>query len=224
MQIIQDDYNTQRPNLKISEYGRHIQNYVDHIKTIAEKEKRTELAHALVQIMATLNPEVKLQNNYKEMLWGHLFQIADYQLDVDSPFPVPTPEERQQKPQSIGYNDSVIKFRFYGRNLQNMVDTAAAMEDPALRQNLVNLIASFMYNSCKSWNNENLSNETIAEHLRTLSKGKLNLAGEELVVSADTSIQKKFFNRNPGSGPNNKNNNRNKNNKFNRGKGGFRRY
>lgn len=90
MQIIQDDYNTQRPNLKISEYGRHIQNYVDHIKTIAEKEKRTELAHALVQIMATLNPEVKLQNNYKEMLWGHLFQIADYQLDVDSPFPVPT--------------------------------------------------------------------------------------------------------------------------------------
>jgi hypothetical protein len=173
--------------------------------------------------MATLNPEVKQQNNYREMLWGHLFQIADYQLDVDSPYPAPAPEERLQKPQSIGYNDSVIKFRFYGRNLQNMVDKAAAMEDPELRQNLVNLIASFMYNSCKSWNNENLSNETIAEHLRTLSKGKLNLAGEELVVSADTSIQKKFFNRNPGAGSNNKNNNRNKN-KFNRGKSGFRRY
>lgn len=222
MQILQEDYNTQRPIMKISEFGRHIQGYIDYIKTLPEKEKRTDAANAVIQIMSTLNPELRLQNNYKEKLWGHLFQIADYDLDVDSPYPIPEPEKRHQKPSEIGYNDSKIKFRFYGRNLQNMVDTAAAMDNSDLRQNLVNLIASFMYNSCKSWNNENLSNETIAEHLKVLSQGKLLLASDEFVVSQDNSPQKKFFNRNNNS--NNKNNNNRNKNKFNRPKGGYRRF
>jgi len=226
MQLLQDDYNTQRPDMIIAEYGRHIQDYVEYIKSLPEKEKRTETANALIQIMATLNPEVKQQSNFKEKLWGHLYQISNYDLDVDSPFPMPAPEQRLAKPGSIGYNDTVIKFRFYGRNLQNMVDYAATLEDVELRQNLVNLIASFMYNSCKSWNNENLSNETIAEHLKTLSKGRLNIAGDELVVSQDNSPQKKFFNRPGSNAGKNNNNNRNKN-KFNRGnnnKGGYRRF
>lgn len=220
---MQEDYNTQRPLLKIAEFGRHIQGYVDYIKSLPEKSQRTDAANTVIQIMATLNPEVKQQTNFKEKLWGHLFQIADYQLDVDCPYPIPQPEERNQKPSEIGYPDSKIKFRFYGRNLQNMVDSAAKMENNELRQNLVNLIASFMYNSCKSWNNENLSNETIAEHLKVLSQGKLLLAHDEFVVSQDNSPQKKFFNRN-NNGGSNKNNNRNKN-KFNRNKGGgYRRY
>lgn len=201
--------------MTIAEYGRHVQDYVNYIREIPEKEKRTEVANSVINIMATLNPEVKQQSNFREKLWGHLFHIADYNLDVDCPFPVPTREDYMAKPKAIGYPDSVIKFRFYGRNLQNMVDQAAEMEDPDLRQNLVNLIASFMYNSCKSWNNENLSNETIAEHLKTLSRGKLNLGGEEFVVSQDNSPPKKYFK---------KNNNRNKGNKYNRGKGGYRRY
>jgi hypothetical protein len=222
MQILQDDYNTQRSNMVIAEYGRHVHDYVNYVRSLPDKDKRTAMAEAVIQIMTVLNPEVRQQSNYKEKLWGHLFQIAEYNLDVDCPYPIPTPEQRNHKPDTIGYPDSVIKFRFYGRNLQNMVDKAAEMEDPELRQNLVNLIASFMYNSCKSWNNENLSNETIAEHLKTLSKGKLNIAGDQLVVSQDNTPQKKFFKR-PNTNSNN-NNNRNKNNKFNRGKGGYRRF
>jgi len=229
MNILQDDYNTQRPPMAISEYGRIVLDYINHIKTLPEKAKRTEWCHSLILVMATLNPEVKVQTNYIEKLWDFLFRIADYDLDVDSPFPPPLPEEQLKKPDTIGYNDSVIKFRFYGRNLQNMVDKASEMEDQALRQNLVNLIASFMYNSCKSWNNENLSNETIAEHLKTLSKGKLVLASDEFVVSQDNSQPRKFFkrpNNNAGNNGGNRNNksSSNNNNKFNRGKGGFKRY
>lgn len=219
MSTLQEDYNTQRKHLNISEYGRHIQEYVQQIQTLPSKEERTKWATELVQIMSVLNPEVKLQNNYREILWGHLFQIADYSLDVDCPYPIPTREEREKKPESIGYSDTVIKFRFYGRNLQNMVDMASDMDDEEMRKHLVNLIASFMYNSCKSWNNENLSNETIAEHMKILSKGKLDIQGEQLVVSADNSAPRKFFKKN------NNNNNRNLGNKkFNRNKGGFRRF
>jgi len=230
MTILQSDYNTQRDHLRIAEYGRHIQEYVAHIQSIADKDKRTQWVHNLVNIMASLNPEIKLQANYKEILWGHIFQIAQYQLDVDSPYPTPSPEIKSKKPGTIGYPTTNIRFRFYGRNLQMMVDKVSEMQEPELRQEMVNLIASFMYNSCKIWNNENLSNEVIAEHLKILSKGQLQLEGSEITVSVDASNfqPKKFFknnNNNTGGFNRNKNNNNSNNNKKNQTRGkNYRRF
>ena len=62
MTILQSDYNTQRDHLRIAEYGRHIQEYVAHIQSIADKETRTQWVHNLVNIMGALNPEIKLGN------------------------------------------------------------------------------------------------------------------------------------------------------------------
>jgi hypothetical protein len=103
-----------------------------------------------------------------------------------------------------------------------MVDKVGEMADGDLKQDLVNLIASFMFNSCKSWNNENLSNDVIAEHLKVLSKGKLTPEGQEIVVSPDNSPSqfnqggnqpRKFFKRGGQ-----------KKGRFNRNNGGFRRH
>ncbi len=83
-----------------------------------------------------------------------------------------------------------------------------------------------MFNSCKIWNNENLSNEVIAEHLKILSKGQLQIQGSEITVSADASSNfqpKKFFKSNNNNFGRNKNNNNKKNQNQNRGKN-FRRY
>lgn len=194
--MLQTDYNTSRPLLKNSEFGRAIQDYVHFIMQQQDKEKRTSLCHSLVQIMLTLNPSMREQADARQKLWDHLYLLSDFQLDVDGPFPAPSEESVHRKPQTIPYNDSMIRFRFYGRNLQLMVQRASEMEDGDLKQDLVNLIASFMYNSCKSWNNENLSNEVIAEHLRILSKGKLELNPERLEVYQDQSItNRKFHNR-----------------------------
>lgn len=222
MATLQDDYNTQRLQLGISEYGRHVQEYVDHIKSLPSKEERTSWVHNLAQIMATLNPDIKLQVNYKEILWGHIFQIADYDLDVDCPYEIVQIKQDFKCPEHLGYNVSGIRFRFYGRNLQMMIDRAAEMEDGELKQDLVNMIASFMYNSCKAWNNENLSNEVIAEHLKTLSKGQLNIDGSELVVSADTTVSVRRPIQKPNNFGRNNKNNSGKNNKS-RGKN-FRKF
>lgn len=223
MNTLQNDYNTQRSALNILEYGRLVQDYVSHINSIADKDQRTMWVHNLVNIMAILNPEIKLQSNYQEILWGHIHQISNFTLDVDSPYPLPQREDHNKKAEPIPYHTSTIRFRFYGRNLQNMIEKATQMEDGELKQELVNLIASFMYNSCKLWNNENLSNEVIAEHLNTLSKGKLALAGSEITVTADASVfaprrhnnhqNKNNFRKNNNNKKNhlNNNNNRNKN-------------
>ncbi len=217
MLSIQEDYNTQRPPLSIAEYGRTVQEYVAHIQSLPTKEERTKWVTQLVNIMATLNPQIKLQSDYQAVLWGHIYQISGYTLDIDSPFPLPTEEKKTEKPDRILYSDTGIRFRFYGRNLQNMIDKVTEIEDENLRQDLVNLIASFMFNSCKIWNDENLTNEVIAEHLSILSKGKLKLSGDEITVTADASSHftpKKNFsntNRNNFNRKNNKNNfNKNK--------------
>lgn len=217
MLTLQEDYNTQRTSLDLSEYGRHVQEYIQHIQQLPDKAQRTTWTHNLVQIMATLNPEIKQQANYKEILWSHILHLTDFSLDVDCPFDIKQIDVTNNKPATIGYADANIRFRFYGRNLQMMIDKAASMDATELRQDLVNMIASFMYNSCKAWNNENLSNEVIADHLMTLSKGKLQLSGEEITVSADTQLaqpnknwqqgKKNHFQRNNKNNKNNRNNN-----------------
>ena len=35
------EYNTERPGIKLKEYGRNVQKLVDFIRTIPDKEKRT---------------------------------------------------------------------------------------------------------------------------------------------------------------------------------------
>jgi hypothetical protein len=68
-----------------------------------------------------------------------------------------------------------------------------------------------------------LSNEVIAEHLKTLSKGQLKNDGSELVVSADTTvIVRRPMQKTNNFGRNNNNKNKNNNNK-NRGKN-YRRF
>lgn len=206
------DYNTTREPLKISEYGRNVQSIVNHMLTIEDKEERTKLAKQVVKVMEYLNPEVKQEGDYEHKLWDHLFIISDYQLDVDSPFPKPEREEVNKRPEPIPYSTNLIKFRFYGRNLQNMIDTAAGMEEGENKTIFLNLVASYMRNSCRNWNDENLSAETIAEHMKVLSQDRLIVDPESLTMHSDTGKPRRKNNNNyknkGGKKPYKNNNNR----------------
>ncbi|NQW41888.1 MAG: DUF4290 domain-containing protein [Bacteroidetes bacterium] len=213
------NYNTQSQKLIISEYGRSLQNMVEHALTIEDKYKRTKMAEALISVMETLNPYVKEQADYKQKLWDHLYIISDFQLDVESPFPPPEKNELVKKPEKIPYSTQPIRFRFYGRNLQYMVNKAAQMEESEIKNEFLNLLASFMSNSSRNWNNENLSNNQLADHLELISGKKMNVNPEALEITLEQR-RKKFFtpNNNSNSGSNNTNNkkfyNKNKKNNY----------
>lgn len=196
-------YNTQSKKLIISEYGRSFQNMVEHVLTIADREKRLKMAEALISVMEILNPSVKEQADYKQKLWDHLHIISEFKLDVDGPYPVPEKTKIHQKPEKVQYPNLPIKFRFYGRNLQFMVNKATSIENPELKAEFLNLLASFMTNSSRNWNNENLNNQQLAEHLEALSQNKLKVNPEELEITLEQR-KKKFY----------KHNNNNNNGKF----------
>lgn len=208
------DYNTSLSSLKISEYGRIIQEMIEHVCSIEDKAKRTNMADAIVGIMESLNPSVKEQADYKQKLWDHLHIISGFRLDVDGPYPAPVPDEVAKKPEPIPYPTQPIKFRFYGRNLQNMVNKVASMkgdENKETQEEYINLLASFMTNSSRNWNNENLNNATIAEHLKILSQNRMDVNPENLEITIEqrrsTSFKKNNFRNNRNFKFNKRNNN-----------------
>lgn len=181
------EYNSERPKLNIPEYGRHIQKMVDFVVAIEDREKRNKVAQALIGVMGNLNPHLRDVPDFQHKLWDQLFIISDFQLDVDSPFPKPTRELLEKRPDPLPYPQNFPKYRFYGNNIKRMVDVCVSWEDGDLKDALKFTIANHMKKSYLNWNKDTVKDETIFEHLYELSDGKINLAkwDEDLAESKD---------------------------------------
>lgn len=195
-------YNTQLEKIALTEYGRGVQEMVEHLKLENNRDKRNILAHTVFKVMVNLNPEIKNQTNYEQTVWDHMHEIANFELDIDNEYPAPEPTAKAEKPEHLGYKDVLSKYRYYGRNLIDMIDGAKDMEDGELKSMYINYIASFMVNSSKNWNEEDLTPTQVVQHLADLSEGKLQIAPDSLDIHIET-IRKPNNNRN-------NNNNRNK--------------
>lgn len=205
-------YNTRREAITMREYGRHMQRFVEHVKALPSKEERQVAAEQIIEMMSILNPQNKSTADYKQKLWDHLHVMANFELDVESPYPVPAPEEAQIRPSEVPYPKSRIRMRHYGKNVEAMVQRAVELEEPEKKDALVQIIANFMKLAYKNWSNEEVSNDLIREDLRTLSNGKLNVSNDmhiEVKVSANAPGSSQNQNRKKSKGKFNKGGNRN---------------
>jgi hypothetical protein len=210
------EYNTDLPHLVISEYGRNIQKMVDHAMSIADREERNKVARAIIDVMGQLNPHLRDVNDFKHKLWDHLFVISKFQLDVDSPYPKPSRESFETKPEMLKYPSNHIRYKHYGKNIENMIAKAKDMEDGDMRNAFVEAIANQMKRSYINWNKDSVADDLIFEQLIVLSKGALAVrentrlqAGEYIAVRPqnirnDNNKKRKFNgkqkNRNQGGG------------------------
>ena len=124
--VIKLDYNTERERLDMPEYGRNVLKMVDYLKTIADRDERSAQARAVVKTMEILNPQVRTQENWEQKLWDHLYMIAGFDLDVDSPYPCPVKEEFATKPVPIPMKGTKVKARHYGRNIEKIIEIGRA--------------------------------------------------------------------------------------------------
>lgn len=169
------DYNTTRNELILAEYGRNVQNMVKYIIDLPDREERNKYAQAVIDLMGFLNPHLRDVADFKHKLWDHLHIISGYKIDVDSPYPKPTPEQALAKPAHIGYPHKKITFKHYGKSIEQLIEKAKAVEDPAARTEMSQNIANFMKVCYVAWNKDNVSDETILKNLRDLSGGELKL-------------------------------------------------
>lgn len=203
------DYNSTREKLIIPEYGRNVQKMVAYVLTVEDREKRTNLCKALVNIMAQLHPEQRDTTDYRRKLWDHLYIISDYRLDVDGPFPAPSPEERKGRPQTIPYPQENIKFRPYGKNIAKIIEKATTFDDGAEKDALVKNIANHLKKSYLNWNRDSVNDELITDHLAELSHGKLKLSEDIRLTHTNELLARN------GGQPNNSSMNQNRKKKFN---------
>ena len=168
-------YNTERVTLHIPEYGRNVQKMVDYLKTIEDREKRNEQARAIIKVMEILNPAVHLQENYEQKLWDHLFIIADFDLDVDSPYPMPARDIMHRRPVSVPIEKKPLKASHYGRNIENMIDLVAQKEDGEQKTSMIRTLALYMKQQYLIWNKDTVSDETIFQDIERLSDFRIKV-------------------------------------------------
>lgn len=169
------DYNTQRKRMALPEYGRNVQKMVDHIKTIGDRNERNRAARTIIQIMGNLNPHLRDEGDFKHKLWDHLALIANFDLDIDSPYPVPEPTKFVEKPGQVPYQQGNIKFLHYGRIVELMIDAATKLEEGGEKEYLTTLIVNQMKKSYVTWNRSQVADEVIISDLNYLSGGKLKI-------------------------------------------------
>jgi len=210
------EYNTERPQLIIPEYGRHMQKMVGQAVAIEDREERNKVAKSIIAVMGNLNPHLRDVADFQHKLWDQLFIISDFKLDVDSPYPKPSKEELQERPEPLEYPQNFPKYRFYGNNIKRMIDVANGWEDSEMKSALVLTIANHMKKCFLNWNKDTVEDDVIFKHLFELSDGKINMkdSKEELSNTHDLLKNKKrhsknFKSKSSNSGKSN-NNNRNR--------------
>ena len=169
------DYNTQRKRMALPEYGRNVQKMVDHIKTIQDRDERNRAAKTLIQIMGNLNPHLRDEGDFRHKLWDHLALIANFELDIDSPYPVPEATKFIEKPNLIPYRQGDIRYLHYGRIIELMIEAAIEMDEGDQKEYLTTLIVNQMKKSYITWNRSQVSDEVIIGDVKTLSKGRLKI-------------------------------------------------
>ena len=179
-------YNSTRSDLAIPEYGRTIQEMVDHLKSLADKEERNKCANAIVSIMGSVVPQEGDKEEVQKKLWGQLYLMANYDLDVDCPGETPTRESRTEPPARLDYPNAQSRLGHYGQMTRDLIEKAKTYEEGEEKAALVLTIANLMKRHYLTWNRATVENTLIAEQLKEMSDGALTLSEEaELVSSAE---------------------------------------
>ena len=174
------EYNTGRPELILKEYGRNIQKLVNYIRDISDDEKRKEYSFTLVELMKLINPALKDGNEFSQKLWDDLFIISDFNLEVDSPYPKPEPEVLSRKPGRLEYHNNNLKYKHYGRNIELLIEQATQIEDPQERKDAIIYLGRLMRSFYGIWNKEVVDEGVIADHIKELSRGQLDIDLKEV--------------------------------------------
>jgi hypothetical protein len=209
------EYNTEREHLIIPEYGRHMQKMINYAKERPTKEERNKVSKAIISVMGNLQPHLRDVPDFQHKLWDQLFIMADFDLDVDSPYPIPLKEELYAHPEVLKYPQNHPKYRFYGNNIKTMIDVANTWEDGDLKEALVYTIANHMKKCFLNWNKDTVEDDVIYKHLLELSGGKIDLKETDEDLSDATSLMrsKKKYASNNKKTHSKKSNNSNRNRK-----------
>jgi len=199
------DYNSNRKKLKLPEYGRNIHKMVDYVVSIEDREERNRAANQIIEIMGNMYPYLRDVSDFRHKLWDHIAIMSDFKLDIDYPYDPPRPETFLEKPKSVPYDHSPIKYRHYGKLIQKMIDQAIQYDDDSPEKKiLVQMLANQMKKSFVVWNKDSVNDDKIFEDLEELSNGQLKVENTPRLTEAREILKTGGGTKKKSKGPNRK--------------------
>jgi hypothetical protein len=216
----------------MKEYGSNIQKLVEHIISVPDRDKRTKHAHILIELMRQIHPQMRDGSDYSKKLWDDLYIMANFNLDVDSPYPPPPKEILGKKPPSMPYRQKNLKHKYYGRNIELLILKAIMTDSYDERKAFVSYLVKLMQASFLAWNKDTIQTNSVLQHILEMSEYKLQkevdaIKADGLVPDANPKDGNRVPNRfnnsqtfrknqngNSQNGEGNRFNKKNKNNKF----------
>ena len=159
------EYNTQQRRLPLPEYGRSVQNMVDHALTIEDREERQRCANTIINIMGNMFPQLRDVEDYRNKLWDHLAIMADFQLDIDYPVEIVKKENLERKPDCLPYSQNNIRYRHYGRFVHDLIRIAIPYAEGPEKNQLICMTANHMKKDYETWNKEGMEDAQILADL-----------------------------------------------------------
>lgn len=182
------DYNTQREPLVLPEYGRCIQQMVDHARTLEDKEQRQQCATAIVNLMRGFTELHGTPADIQQKLWNHLAAMAHYELDIDYPVEIERMDERPAPTEHIPYPGTEIHRRHYGALVEAATQRLAAMEHGPERMELATRLANQMKRDLGRWNRDAMNEEKVVDDLANYTDGRVSLMPGEVRFKSDGEI------------------------------------
>ena len=165
---------------------------VEYAMSIPDKDERTKCARAILSVMGQLFPHLRDIQDYNHKLWDHLYIMSKFKLDVDSPYPIPSEEELESKPDRIPYPQQQIRFGHYGKYAERFIAKCADMEEGEDKQAFALAIATLMKQNALNWNRNTVTDDVILKDMGILSKGKIKLDGITEIYAVKTITVNKF--------------------------------
>lgn len=169
------DYNTQRKQLILPEYGREVQEMVNYAMTLDTKEERQRCAETIISIMERMFPQAKENIDYRQKLWDHLAIMSEFKLDIDYPVDITEAKSIAKRPEPMAYPKQKNPVKHYGSMVFELFDKLKTMEPGRDRDELTRLTANQMKRNLMLWSHGSSDDEKIASDLERFTNGAIKL-------------------------------------------------
>lgn len=177
---MEKNYNIDRKNLELPEYGRHIHQMVDNLMKIEDLDERNRKARYVIGVMGNLNPLLRDTPEFTHKLWDHMFIMSDFKLEVDSPYPIPTSLTLTPIPRHLPYPDKRVDMKHYGKYVRKIVNSLREVRERETVQDVVSDVARYMRTKSYEYNQEHPNNEAIIRDIKRMSDYRIDVDEEAL--------------------------------------------
>ena len=168
-------YNTNQKPLRMPEYGRNIQNMVDHCLSMPDRDERNAAAAAIVKTMGILFPQLRETPGDNSKFWDHLAIMSGFSSDIDWPEGTVGEEEIASKPGKVAITQGNVKFRCYGRMVERMMNYAASLPAGDEKDQLIFMIADQMKKSLLAITPDGVEDSRIFADIAEMTHGEIRL-------------------------------------------------